>query len=42
MNSEWSADVLLGAHFGAKSDITALPKSANTGLMQRGKKDRTR
>src|SRR5882724_7339793 len=28
-NSEWSTDVLFAAHSGLKSDITALPKSAN-------------
>jgi hypothetical protein len=37
INSEWSADVLFGAHFGLKSDITALPKSAMKRLMQRSK-----
>jgi hypothetical protein len=26
INSEWSADVALGAHFGLESEITALPK----------------
>jgi hypothetical protein len=30
INSEWSADVRFGAHSGFKSDITALPKSANS------------
>jgi hypothetical protein len=29
INSEWSADVRFGAHSGLKSDITALPKSAD-------------
>jgi hypothetical protein len=35
INSEWSADVR--AHSGLESDITALPKSASSGLMHRGK-----
>jgi hypothetical protein len=32
INSEWWADVRFGAHVGLKSDITALPKSANSRL----------
>src|SRR5882724_5305712 len=33
INSKWSADVRFRAHSGLKSDITALPKSANTGSL---------
>jgi hypothetical protein len=29
INSEWTADIRFGAHFGLKSDITAFPKSAD-------------
>jgi hypothetical protein len=37
INSKWSTDVRFGAHSGLKSDITALPKSAKSGLMRRKK-----
>ncbi len=36
INSEWLADVRFGAHSGLKSDITALPKCANSGLSSNG------
>ena len=40
INSEWSADVRLGAQNGLKSVIAPCPKSSNNGLMRRSKTHR--
>ncbi len=37
INSKWSTDVRFGAHSGLKSDITALPKCATSGLVHSSK-----